>query len=220
MLAGERLDHVVVGARAQQLNDVRSDRRAVATITGTSDTERNIFNQSHRFITQLTWWNDHPFADVSEIGCGLPLRPPGKRTGSDEKGAEMATHTDQQPTAQLVSHLSEQVSVLVRDELTLARMEMVEKGKKAGKGAGLLGAAGVVALYGVGALLVTGGAALALVMPAWAAALVVAAVVFVIAGIAAVAGRQQVKSAMPAEPLQAMESGKQDVEAVKAAIRR
>ena len=132
----------------------------------------------------------------------------------------MAAHTDQQPTAQLVNQLSEQISVLVRDELTLARMEMTEKGKKAGTGAGLLGGAGVVALYGLGALLVTGGAALALVMPAWTAALIVAAVLFAVAGIAAVTGRSQVKGAMPAEPLAAMESGKRDVEAVKAALRR
>jgi hypothetical protein len=78
----------------------------------------------------------------------------------------MATRTEQEPTAELVHRLSEQVSTLVRDELALARIEMVEKGKRAGKGAGLLGGAGVLALYGVGALLVTAGAALSLAMPA------------------------------------------------------
>jgi hypothetical protein len=122
-------------------------------------------------------------------------------------------------TGQLVNDLSEQVSTLVRDELTLARMELVEKGKRAGAGAGLLGGAGVIALYGVGALLFTAGAALALVMPIWAAALVVTAVLFVIAGIVALIGRSQVKRAMPREPLAAMESGKRDVETVKSAIR-
>src|SRR3954471_5462549 len=109
----------------------------------------------------------------------------------------MATHTDQQPTAQLVTQLSEQVSTLVRDELTLARMEMLEKGKRAGAGAGLLGGAGVTALYGVGALLFTIGAALALVMPIWAAALVVAVLLFVVAGVAALIGRKQVQRAIP-----------------------
>nr|WP_296067914.1 phage holin family protein [uncultured Actinoplanes sp.] len=122
-------------------------------------------------------------------------------------------------TGQLVNDLSEQVSTLVRDELTLARMELVEKGKRAGTGAGLLGGAGVIALYGVGALLFTIGAALALVMPIWTAALVVTAVLFVIAGIAALIGRKQVKQAMPPEPLAAMASGKRDVETVKTAIR-
>jgi hypothetical protein len=132
----------------------------------------------------------------------------------------MAAHTEQQPTAQLITQLSEQVSVLVHDELTLARLEMTEKGKRAGVGAGFFGAAGAVAFFGAGALLATGGAALALVMPAWTAALVVAAVVIAVAAIAGLIGRNQVKGAMPPEPLSAVESGKQDIETVKAAIRR
>jgi uncharacterized membrane protein YqjE len=131
----------------------------------------------------------------------------------------MATDTELQPTAQLVSQLSEQVSTLVRDELALARVELVEKGKRAGTGAGLLGGAGVMALYGVGALLVTVGAALALVMPVWTAALIVTVLVFVVAGVAALIGKNQVKQALPPEPLAAMESGKKDVDAVKTAIR-
>jgi hypothetical protein len=131
----------------------------------------------------------------------------------------MATDTDRLGTGELVSHLSEQVSTLVRDELALARMEMVEKGKKAGTGAGLLGGAGVFALYGVSALLLTIGAALALVMPAWVAALIVTVVLFAAAGVAALIGKKQVKQAVPPEPEAAMASGKRDVEAVKSAIR-
>jgi hypothetical protein len=131
----------------------------------------------------------------------------------------MATHTEPQPTAQLVHQLSEQVSTLVKDELALARLEMVEKGKRAGTGAGLLGGAGVMALYGLGALLFTAGAALSLVMPVWLAALIVAVVLFAVAGVAALIGKKQVKQALPPEPLAAMKSGKQDVDAVKTAIR-
>ena len=131
----------------------------------------------------------------------------------------MTTHTEQQPTADLVRQLSEQVSTLVRDELALARIEMVEKGKRAGTGAGLLGGAGVLALYGLGGLFITAGAALALVMPVWLAALIVAVVLFAAAGVAAMIGKGQVKQALPPEPEAAMASGKRDVEAVKAAIR-
>lgn len=132
----------------------------------------------------------------------------------------MTTHTEQQqPVGQLVSQLSEQVSTLVRDELTLARMEMVEKGKRAGAGAGLLGGAGVIALYGLGALFVTIGALLALVLPVWASALIVTVLLFAVAGVAALIGKKQVKKAVPPEPEEAMASGKRDVEAVKTAIR-
>ena len=128
------------------------------------------------------------------------------------------TRTDHLTTSQLVSQLGEQVSTLVKDELALARMEMVEKGKRAGTGAGLLGGAGLIALYGVGALLVTIGAALALVLPVWAAALVVTVVLFAAAGVAALLGKKQVKQAMPPEPTAAMASGRRDVAAVRSAI--
>src|SRR5690349_5621506 len=122
-------------------------------------------------------------------------------------------------TAQLMSQLTEQVSTLVRDELALARAEMVEKGKRTGKGAGLLGGAGVLALYGVGALLVTVGALLALVMPGWAAALVVTVVVFAVAGGAALLGKKQVQQATPPAPTAAVDSTKQDIGAVRSAVR-
>ncbi|MEV0902061.1 phage holin family protein [Actinoplanes sp. NPDC049802] len=133
------------------------------------------------------------------------------------------THTDartDQSTAELVSRLSEQVTTLVRDELALARIEMVEKGKKAGKGAGLLGGAGVIALYGTGALIFTAGAALSLVMPVWAAALIVTVVLLSAAGITAIAGKREVKEAVPPTPEAAIASGRKDMNEFMAAARR
>lgn len=133
------------------------------------------------------------------------------------------THTDartDQSTAELVSRLSEQVTTLVRDELALARIEMTEKGKRAGKGAGLLGGAGVIALYGVGALLLTAGAALSLAMPVWAAALIVTVALFCGAGIAAIVGRREIRQAVPPTPEAAIASGRRDVTEFMAAARR
>ncbi|GAA2479232.1 phage holin family protein [Winogradskya humida] len=130
------------------------------------------------------------------------------------------TDTRTDSTGDLVSRMSEQVSTLVREELALARTEMVEKGKKAGTGAGLLGGAGVFALYGVSALLFTIGAALALVWPAWLAALVVAVLVLAAAGTAALLGKKQVQQAVPPSPQAAVDSTKRDVNTVKAAAKR
>ncbi|WP_305784343.1 phage holin family protein [Symbioplanes lichenis] len=130
------------------------------------------------------------------------------------------TRLDDSSTGALVSQMSEQVSTLVREELALARTEMVEKGKKAGKGAGLLGGAGVIALYGLGALFVTIGAALALVWPAWLAALTVTVLVLAIAGVAALMGKKQVSAATPPAPTDAIDSTKRDVDAVKQAAHR
>jgi hypothetical protein len=125
--------------------------------------------------------------------------------------------TGEPPIQELVTRLSEQTSTLVREELALARAELTEKGKRAGTGAGLLGGGGVLALYGLGALFVTIGAALALVMPAWLAALIVTVVLFAAAGVAAMIGRNQVKAAVPPAPTAAIDSTKRDVETVKAA---
>ena len=126
--------------------------------------------------------------------------------------------TPQPSTAELISQLSEQVSTLVRDELALARVEMTEKGKRAGKGAGLLGGGGVLALYGLAALLFTIGALLALVMPPWAAALIVTVVLFAAAGVAALLGKKQVQRAGPPAPTAAVDSTKRDVQTVKRAV--
>jgi uncharacterized membrane protein YqjE len=122
-------------------------------------------------------------------------------------------------TGELVSRMAEQVSTLVRDELALAREEMVQKGKRAGMGAGLLGAAGVLALYGVGVLFVTAVLLLDLVWPAWVAALVVTAVTFSIAAVFALVGKKQVAQAVPPLPTRAVRSANADVDAVKDAIR-
>jgi uncharacterized membrane protein YqjE len=128
--------------------------------------------------------------------------------------------TDEQSVGQLVTQLSEQSSKLVRSELELALAEMQEKAKNAGVGAGLFGAAGVVALYGVGALIATVVIALALVLPAWLAALTVTVVLFVIAGIAALVGKKRVSRATPATPQQTIGSVKRDIETVKESLSR
>ncbi len=128
------------------------------------------------------------------------------------------TELSDQSTADLVRLASAQLTELVRDELRLARTEMVEKGKRAGFGAGLFGAAGVAAFYGVGALIATAILALALLMPAWASALVVAAVLFLAAAVAALVGRGLLRRAVPAMPTEAARNVQEDLRAVTTAI--
>jgi hypothetical protein len=121
----------------------------------------------------------------------------------------------QASTAELVKQAAEQISRLVRDELALAKAEMTEKGKRAGLGVGLFGGVGVVAAYGLGALLVAVVLGLAEVMPAWLAALIVAVLLFAIAGGLALAGRAELKKAAPPMPEQAVRSVKADIDEVK-----
>ncbi|BBH63649.1 membrane protein [Actinoplanes sp. OR16] len=125
----------------------------------------------------------------------------------------------EQSTSELVQRASEQLSKLVRDELTLAKAELAEKGKHAGIGAGLFGGAGVLAGYGVGALIATLVIVLAIWLPLWAAALIMTVVLFAVAGVLALLGKKQVSRAVPPEPQAAIEGLKADVDEVKQAVK-
>jgi uncharacterized protein YneF (UPF0154 family) len=121
----------------------------------------------------------------------------------------------QLPMGELVKQLAEETSLLVRKELELARAEMTQKGKKAGIGLGELGGAGIVALYALGALTACFIAALALAMPVWLAALIVAVVYGIIAGILALIGRRQLQQSMPPVPERTQQTIKEDIEWAK-----
>lgn len=122
---------------------------------------------------------------------------------------------DDRSAGELVTQLTEQVSRLVRDELKLAQLELQQKGRRAGTGIGLFGGAAVIAMYGVGALVACAVLLLALVLPAWAAALIVAVLLFVLVGVLALVGRSQVLRATPPLPEEAIASVRQDVATVR-----
>jgi uncharacterized membrane protein YqjE len=121
-------------------------------------------------------------------------------------------------TADLVRQAADQVGTLIRDEIKLAQAELAEKGRHAARGAGMFGGAGLTVLYGVAALLVALGLALALVLPGWLAALIVAVVLFLAAGLQALLGRRQLRQVPPLAPEQALRSVQADVEAVISAV--
>jgi hypothetical protein len=122
------------------------------------------------------------------------------------------TDTRSISTADLVRQAAEQISRLVRDELALARTEMMAKGRRAGAGAGLLGGGGVVALYGVAALIAALILGLAQAMPAWLAALIVGVVLLAVAGGLALLGRARVKQALPPVPEETVASVRADID--------
>src|SRR5439155_9774684 len=121
--------------------------------------------------------------------CGNGQKVARGATMTDVVNSGRAGQADDRSTAELVKQASEQISRLIRDELKLAQAELAEKGKRAGIGAGLFGGAGVIALYGVGALIATLIILLDLALPLWAAALIVTVVLFVAAGVLALIGR-------------------------------
>ncbi|MBB3082167.1 phage holin family protein [Geodermatophilus sabuli] len=123
-------------------------------------------------------------------------------------------------TGQLVGQLTEQISRLVRDEARLAQAEVTQKAKRLGVGAGLFGGAGLVGFFGLAALVTTAILLLDIVLPAWAAALVVAVVLFAVAGVLALIGKKDVQQATPPVPTEAIASTKADIATVKESARR
>lgn len=155
-------------------------------------------------------------------------RPARDTHSRDQQGHEYsgATHSrddhsrddqsrDDHSVGELVGQATGQVSRLVRQEVALAKAELAEKSRRAGIGGGVLGGAGAFAYAGLLAAAFTGGAALSLVLPVWAAALIVTTVLFVIAGVLAVVGRGQLRKATPAAPERALGSVKADVEEIR-----
>jgi len=130
-----------------------------------------------------------------------------ERTGSDKSVGE------------LVQELSQQTSTLIRQEMRLAQAELTEKGRHAGKGAGMFGGAGVVALYGVGALIAAAIIGLGTALEPWLAAVIVGVVLLAVAGILALTGKREVDRAGPPKPERTIESVQLDVETVKARAR-
>lgn len=126
---------------------------------------------------------------------------------------------ESKPTAdasigELMGQLSAQTSRLVRDELRLAQKEFQESARHAGIGAGLLSVAGLFAFLGLVTVIAAAVAALSLVLPVWAAALIVAVVLFIVAGIAALVSKKQVEEVTPAAPRTA-QTVKADLQEIK-----
>jgi hypothetical protein len=115
------------------------------------------------------------------------------------------------PTGDLVKDATEQAQTLIRQEIELAKAELGEKGKRAGIGAGMFGGAGLFGLFAFAALTAAAIGALDLLVPFWAAALIVAALYGAIAGVLALTGKNQVQSATPPVPEQTVETVKEDV---------
>ncbi|UJL29726.1 phage holin family protein [Mycolicibacterium vanbaalenii] len=127
------------------------------------------------------------------------------------------THSKTEPSmGELVSQLSEQTSRLVRDEMRLAQKEMQESAKHAGLGAGMVGAAALLSVLGLATLIAGAVAALALALPVWLSAVIVAAVVFAAAGIAALVGKKQAEQ-VPPPAAQSVDSVKSDIDEIKVA---
>ena len=133
---------------------------------------------------------------------------------TDESGARTTGDPRERPIGELVKDLSSQTSTLVRQELKLAQAEVTEKGKVAGKGAGMLAGAAVAGLLALGALSAALITLLDDAMATWLAALIVMALWAVVALVLAKSGQKALQRATPPVP-QTVETVKEDIQWAK-----
>lgn len=142
------------------------------------------------------------------------------KIAENEEMAETQETSAERSVPELVKEITAQSAALARKELELAEAELTIKGKRAGLGAGMFGGAGLFGVFGLGAFTVAAILALALVLPGWASALIIAGVYVALAGITALVGGIELRRATPMPPAQAAQSVKDDVEWVKAHAER
>jgi len=123
------------------------------------------------------------------------------------------------PMGELMKRLGEDLSLLIRQELALAKAEIIEKSKAAGAGAGMFSGAAVAGLLALGAFTAFLILALSTQMHAWLAALLVTIVYGAIAGVLALSGKKKIEEAAPLVPQQTVDTGKEDVQLAKTRIK-
>ncbi|GAB2631496.1 phage holin family protein [Streptomyces capparidis] len=129
----------------------------------------------------------------------------------DDRPADVREHS----VGELVKQASEQISHLVRQELRLAQVEMTHKGKRLGRGGGLFGGAGMMGFLALQALVAAAIAGIAVALPVWAAALIVAGGLAFVAALLGLLGKEEIHRATPPRPEHAIDSVKADMEEIR-----
>lgn len=119
----------------------------------------------------------------------------------------------QRPLPELLREVSEELTTLVGKQVELAKVELSEKAKEAGQGAGMFGGAGLFGLLALGTLSATVILGLSTFLPAWVSALIVSVLYGVIAGVLFTRGKAKVSKVSPV-PAQAVDSAKQTAQEI------
>ena len=115
------------------------------------------------------------------------------------------------PIVDLLRALLADARLMLQREAELAKLEVKEKGARLGVAGGILAGAAVVSFLGLGTLVAASVLGLALVLPAWAAALVVGTVLIVIGVVLFLVGRARMRSVGSLAPTATMQTAREDV---------
>ncbi len=134
---------------------------------------------------------------------------------SEVSSGNQGTGLRERPLSEVAQDLTRDLSLLVRQEVELAKSEMAHKGRVAAPGLGMMGGAGVVGLMAAGALTAFLILALSIVLDEWLSALIVGVTLAGAAYVLAKQGKERVEEAGPPLPEQTIETVKEDVEWAK-----
>ena len=121
----------------------------------------------------------------------------------------------ERPLGEVAQDLTRDLSLLVRQEVELAKAEMAKKGRVAAPGLGMIGGAGVVGLMAAGAFTALLILALSIVLDEWLSALIAGVALAGTAYVLAKQGKERVDEAGSPLPEQTIETVKEDVEWAK-----
>ena len=140
-------------------------------------------------------------------------------TDSTSRAPQRAGPEDARSTGEIAKDVVDGVTTIVRKHIELAKLEIQEAVGKFAQAAALGAAAGVLALYMLGFLLVAGAKGLEEVWPPWLAWLTVAIVLLIIIGALLLAARSRVRNTSLA-PERTQESVRENVQWAQQQLRR
>jgi uncharacterized membrane protein YqjE len=133
----------------------------------------------------------------------------------------MSNYTDaDRSIGTIIKDLTADISMLLRSEIALLKLELKESAAKLGGGAAMMGAALFLGLIGLAFLFVTITLGMvALGLPAWLSSLIVTVVLFAAAGILIVMGKKKLQG-VNFVPSESIEHIKTDIDTLKADVAR
>ena len=125
----------------------------------------------------------------------------------------------QRPLGTVLASAVDGLRTLGRKHVELAKIEASEAASVRGRGAGMFAAAGVVGMYAIGFAAAAGAAGLAVVLPVWAAILIVTVLLVIVAAVLALVGRRTIRTA-PQPGVRTRETLKEDARWARQQISR
>ena len=141
-------------------------------------------------------------AAPQQPGVPTHVKPAAPNIPAADIGVPAASPSVKKPASigELFATLSTQITSLIRGEIELTKVKASAYVSRMGMGIGLLAGAGLLCLYLLGWVFHTIELALAIVLPTWAASLIVVAILLVIIAVLAFLGKNSLDKARQTTP--------------------